>query len=177
MPNADILRGPLPMLTTKNPATPALVMNCFVPFRTNPSPTFLAVLCTEIASDPELGSVSAQAPRCFPDASGGIQRRFCSSLAATSRWPMHRLLCAASVKAIEPSPAPSSSITSEIESMSSPAPPSSVGAARPVSPSDASSGSSSSGNSPFSLQPSAFGTIRVRTNSRTVSRTRIWSSR
>src|SRR6185503_5068162 len=74
LPRTDAvsLRGPLPTLTTKKPAIDALVMNCFVPLRTKPSPTFFAVLCTAIASEPEPGSVSAHAPRCLPDASGGI---------------------------------------------------------------------------------------------------------
>lgn len=90
---------------------------------------------------------------------------------------MQSELCAAMVRAIDPSAAPSSSMTIAMVSVSSAAPPSSCGTARPVRPSDASSGSSASGNSPDSLHASAFGAMRARANSRTVSRTSSWSSR
>src|SRR5438270_12163986 len=90
---------------------------------------------------------------------------------------MQSELCAATVRAIEPSPAASSSITSAAVSASRPAPPSSTGTASPVRPSCASSCVSSGGNSPASLHWSARGASRAATNARTVSRTSSWSAR
>ena len=72
--NAEIPRLPFARFVTAittmmSPPAPC-VMNCFVPFNTQPSPSFVAVVRIAAASLPDEASVSAQAASFWPEASG-----------------------------------------------------------------------------------------------------------
>src|SRR5690606_19559377 len=78
------------------------VIQFFVPFRTQPSPSRVAVQRILPASEPVLASVRPQAPIHSPEASFGRYFRFCSSLPKYRMWPVHSELWAATDKPIEP---------------------------------------------------------------------------
>ena len=63
--------GSVTAITTATPPTPALVMNALVPLRVNWSPSRTARVFMAAASEPEPGSVSAQAPSVSPRARHG----------------------------------------------------------------------------------------------------------
>ena len=63
---------------------PALVMNCLEPSITHSPPSSTARVLVLAASEPASGSVRPNAPSRFPEHSGGIHSRFCSSL--PNRW-------------------------------------------------------------------------------------------
>ena len=62
------------------PATVPFVMNIFVPFSTQSSPSRFARVCKLAASEPLPGSVSPKHPSDSPLAIRGNQERFCSSV-------------------------------------------------------------------------------------------------
>ena len=79
-PRAPAVAGSVRANSTNVPAREPFVIHCFAPFSTQPSPSAAAVVRSEPASEPEPGSVSANAPRCSPRARGGTKRARCSSV-------------------------------------------------------------------------------------------------
>ena len=122
------------------PAREPFVIHCFEPFSTQPSPSGEAVVRKEPASEPDPGSVSANAPSCSPRASGGTNRERCSSLPNARIGSVVALVCTATVTPTPASARDSSSSTSTYERKSAPAPPYSSGTHTPMSPSSASFG-------------------------------------
>ena len=88
------------------------VHHCFVPVIRQPSPSGTAVVRSEPASEPEPGSVSANAPSASPRASGGTKRAFCSSVPNVTIGSVAALVCTATVTPTPASARESSSSTS-----------------------------------------------------------------
>src|SRR5438067_7447123 len=169
--NAEMPFGPFVLSVTANTvktfATCALVMKCFVPFRTHPSPRLLAVVEIDDASDPAPGSVSANAPIHSPVASFGRYCFFCASLPrlTIAVVPMPQW-----VPMIDTNPAwvrPSSWYTSAFASIGSPSPPNSSGMVRPKSPSAPAFFSTAAGISSSSSIFRQIGSISASVKSRT----------
>ena len=79
--------------TTNSPAVVALVMNCFEPSITHPSPSGVAVVRRPAGFEPAPGSVSANEATTSPEAIPGSQRSCCSSVPnPTSTCPAMPLL-------------------------------------------------------------------------------------
>ena len=71
----------------------ALVIQRFVPSRTNSSPSIRAVVLSDDGSEPASGSVSPNEAMTSPDAMRGSHCCFCSSVPAMTRiWPASPLL-------------------------------------------------------------------------------------
>jgi hypothetical protein len=79
------------------PACAPFVIHCFVPVTVQPSPSGTAVVRSDPASEPESGSVSANAPSASPAASGGTKRAFCSSVPKLRIGSVAALVCTATV--------------------------------------------------------------------------------
>jgi len=154
--------------TTQVPATVPWVMNVFEPLSTQWSPFLTAVVRMPAASDPEPGSVSAQAASFSPVASAGSQRRFCSSLPKRRMWLVPRPLWLATVRASDPSKRATSSMTTAPARAPSAAPPYSSGTDNPRKPSSPSLRTTWWGNSSFSSQARACGFTSRSQNSRSV---------
>ena len=115
-------------------------MNCFVPEIFQPSPSGVAEVRSEPASEPASGSVRANAPSSSPRASGGTKRDRCSSVPKVRIGSVTALVCTATVTPTPASARESSSSTRMYETKSAPAPPYSSGTQTPISPSSASFG-------------------------------------
>src|SRR6185295_14036700 len=115
-------------------------MKFFEPFTIQPPSVRTAVDFVPDASEPALGSVNPQAPRCSPDASGFKYFCFCDSVPNLKMWLEHSELCAATEIPTEPSTRDNSSMIVAYSTYPIPAPPYSSGKITPVSPSSASFG-------------------------------------
>ena len=162
--------GSVTAITTVSPARPACVVNVFVPSRTQSSPSARARVRRLPASLPASGSVSAQAPRYSPRASGDSQRSLCASDPNIPTCAAASPLWAATVSAIVGSTRASSSTQMQYSTAESPAPPYRAGNCMPSSPSSASCASSSAGNACASSQAMTCGAISRSANSRTARR-------
>ena len=131
------------MVTQAVMSVPALVMKIFDPFTTHRPSRRSARVCVAPASDPAPGSVSPNAASLRPEARSGSHSRFCSSEPKRKIGIVPSDVCAATVIATDESIRVSSSIAIAYESVSPPAPPYSSGMGRPMSPSSASSATSS----------------------------------
>src|SRR5919204_4597638 len=141
------------------PAYSAVEMNCFVPVIRQPSSTGSARVRNAPASDPDSGSVSANAPITSPRASGGTNRERCSSVPNMRIGSVTALVWTATVTPTPASARESSSSTRMYERKSASAPPYSSGMQTPISPSSASSGKSSRGKRCSRSQSPACGSI------------------
>ena len=142
------------------------VHHCFVPLIRQPSPSGDAVVRSEPASEPEPGSVSANAPIASPRASGGTNRSRCSSVPNATIGRVAALVCTATVTPTPASARESSSSTRTYETKSAPAPPSSSGTQTPIRPSSPSFAKSSRGKRCSRSQSAACGAISVSATSR-----------
>ena len=84
------------------PARDPFVIHCFEPLSLQPSSPASAVVRSEAASEPELDSVSANAPSCSPRASGGTKRDRCSSVPKARIGSVVALVC---TERVTPTPA------------------------------------------------------------------------
>ena len=151
-------------------------MNVLLPFRTQPSPSGLAVVLIPPESLPEPGSVSPHAPSFLPDARSGTYFFFWASLPKSMMCPVQRLLCDATVSATDGSTRASSSITVAASRSPSPAPPSSSGHVIPMNPSSPSFRTISKGNSCDSSCFMTAGRISFSANSLAAFATATWPS-
>ena len=126
--------GPVRANTTYRPAWPTLVMKTLVPLRTYPSPVRRALACSDAASEPDAGSVSANAPSSSPEASRGSHFRFCSSVPNSRIGSLPTLVCTSTITEVEAHACASSSMQTAKASASRPAPPYSLGIRTPRSP-------------------------------------------
>ena len=93
MPVPEAEAGAVRANTTNRPASVALVMNCFLPSMTQPSPSAVALVLSPAGFDPAPGSVSANDATISPEAIPGSHRAFCSSVPKpTSTCPAMPLL-------------------------------------------------------------------------------------
>ena len=142
-PFAPSVEGSVRAKTRNVPAWLPFVIHCLAPLSLQPSPSGTALVRSAPASDPEPGSVSANAPSTRPVASSGTNRRRCSSVPNERIGSVAALVCTATVTPTPASARDSSSSTRMYETKSAPAPPSSSGTqtpSRPSSPSFANSG-------------------------------------
>ena len=124
-------------------SVPALVMKIFEPFTTHWPSRSSAVVRAAAASEPAPGSVSPNAASLRPEARSGSHCCFCSSEPKSRIGIVPSEVCAAIVIATDESIRVSSSTAIAYESVSVPAPPYSSGIGIPISPSSASSATSS----------------------------------
>jgi hypothetical protein len=124
-------------------SVPAFVMKIFEPFTTHCPSCNSAVVRAAAASEPAPGSVSPKAASLRPAARSGSHCRFCSSLPKSRIGIVPSDVWAAIVIATDESTRVSSSTAIAYESVSVPAPPYSSGTGIPISPSSASSATSS----------------------------------
>src|SRR5260221_8752275 len=99
-------------------------MNCLRPLRRQPDPSAVAVVRTDAASDPDVGSVSANAPRPAPSISLGSDLRRCSAVPYFAIEPATMPLFTDTPTASEGQAAASSSSTSANATVDAPRPPS-----------------------------------------------------
>ena len=118
------------------------------------------------ASEPEPGSVRANAPIVSPRASGGTKRAHCSSVPNASSGSVQAEVCTATVTPTPASARDSSSSARMYERKSAPAPPCSSGTHTPSSPSSASCASSFRGKPCARSHSAACGAISAVANSR-----------
>ena len=157
----------------KVPACRAVEMKRFDPAIRQPPFSGVADVRSDPASDPDSGSVSANAPIWSPRASGGTNRARCSSVPNPRIGSVTALVCTATVTPTPASARESSSSTRMYETKSAPAPPYSSGTQTPISPSSASFGKISAGKRCSRSQSAAFGSISAFANSRATA----WISR
>ena len=112
--------------STKTSANFPFVTNVFVPFRMYSSPFRSARVMSAAESEPEPGSVSANAPS-FSFARAGSQRDFCASVPNLAIGPAATELCTETVIATAADARDSSSITSTYPTASIATPPYSSG--------------------------------------------------
>src|SRR5436305_10473707 len=151
-------------------------MNCFVPLICQPSPVASARVRNDAASDPDSGSVSANAPIASPRASGGTNRARCSSVPNVRIGRVAALVCTATVTPTPASARESSSSTRMYETKSAPAPPYSSGTQTPISPSSLSFGRRLREKPCSRSQVAAWGSISVRATSRASAWISRWSA-
>src|SRR5690606_23983644 len=121
-------------ITATFPLLPC-VIQFLVPFSTHSSPSLVAVQRILPASLPVLASVRPQAPIHWPLASLGRYFFFCSSLPKAMICPVHRELCAATERPIEPHTLAISLMTVTYSKYPRPEPPYSAGTSTPIKPS------------------------------------------
>ena len=152
---------------TRNvPAWLPFVIHCLAPLSLQPSPSGTALVRSAPASDPEPGSVSANAPSTRPVASSGTNRRRCSSVPNERIGSVAALVCTATVTPTPASARDSSSSTRMYETKSAPAPPSSSGTHTPSRPSSPSFVNSGLGKVWSRSHEAACGTISASATSR-----------
>ena len=95
--------------TTMVDATEALVMNILLPLRKKVPSRSVAVVWSAAASEPPLGSVSANAATASPDARGVSSRSFCSSVPNRAMQAAPRARWASQLTLVEASPRATSS--------------------------------------------------------------------
>ncbi len=152
------------------------MIHCFEPLSRQPSPSAVAAVRSAPASEPEPGSVSANAPIVSPRARAGTKRVRCSSVPNARIGRVAALVCTATVTPTPASPRESSSSTRMYERKSAPAPPYSSGTQTPIRPSAPSFEKSSAGNRCSRSQAAASGTISASATSRASAWISRWSS-
>ena len=135
------------------------VIHCFEPVIVQPSPFGVAAVRSEPASDPDPGSVSANAPRTRPAASSGTKRSRWAGVPNAMIGSVTALVCTATVTPTPASARDSSSSTRMYERKSAPAPPSSSGTQTPIKPSSPSFEKTARGNVWSRSQVAACGAI------------------
>ena len=131
------------IVTHAEMSVPAFVMKIFDPLTIHAPSRCSARVRVAPASEPASGSVRPNAASRSPEASRGSHSRFCSSVPNRKIGIVPSDVCAATVIATEESIRVSSSIAIAYETVSVPPPPYSSGIGMPISPSSASSATSS----------------------------------
>src|SRR6185437_4162979 len=169
IPPAPLRCGSLRAIRVNMPARFALVMNRLVPMTTSWSPSRIALVRTEAASEPAPGSVSAKLATTSPLASFGSHSAFCASLPnMTTPWlPIPTLVPITERKAGDVWP--SSMATRTSSSIVRPRPPYSTGMERPNRPSARIWAITPSGTRSSSATLASIGMQLSRTKRRTVS--------
>ena len=162
-----VARGSVRAKTRNVPAWLPFVIHCFAPLE---PPAVVrrrtAVERRAPASEPESGSVSANAPSMRPAASSGTNRCRCSSVPNATIGSVTALVCTATVTPTPASARDSSSSTRMYERKSAPAPPSSSGTQTPIRPSSPSFVKTRAGKVWSRSQAAACGAISASANSR-----------
>src|SRR6185437_13777571 len=174
-PRAPAVSGSVRANKRNVPACRPLVIHCFAPVIFQPPSCGSAFVRRAPASEPASASVSANAPRCSPRASGGTNRAFCSSVPYVRMGKVAALVWTATVTPTPASARDNSSSTRMYDRKSTPAPPYSSGTHAPIRPIPASFPKSSRGKWWSRSQVDAFGSISARANSRVTAWISRWS--
>ena len=151
---------------------PELVMNCLAPLTTHSPLSSSAFVRVAPASEPAPGSVRPKPASVRPATRSGSQASFCSCEPKVRIGLMPSPTAASSVMPIDWSTRPISSIATHrlVKSPSSPAPPYSSGAVRPISPRPPIFWTTSVGKWWSLSHCAACGAISASANSRTLRR-------
>jgi hypothetical protein len=122
-PSASRVDGSVRAKSRKVPACRAVEMKRFEPEMCQPPSSGVAAVRSDPASEPDSGSVRANAPIDSPRASGGTNRARCSSVPKRRIGSATALVCTATVTPTPASARDSSSRTRMYETKSAPAPP------------------------------------------------------